>query len=135
MTYVADGITYNPGSGLKSIFRPGLLGKGITDDIPYDFIKLSLEKIDKALARNHEEYAGSGGEGRDISKFSDIEHNIDSMKTEFMPFLMCRYGEANELVVENGRHRIAYLHERNYKSIWCVIPAEQKSIFQSHYSQ
>lgn len=135
MPYIADGITYKTGEGLNAIFRPGLLGKSQFEDIPCAFVELSLEKIDNALKKNMDEYAGTDGGGRDVFKLPDIYSQIEDSQTEYMPFLLCRNGVPEDLVVEDGRHRIECLYVSwKRKSIWCVIPAEQEGLFQTHYS-
>lgn len=135
--YETNGITFKTGSALISIFRANLLNKSMFEDIPVDFIKLSTRKIDRVLALNRAVYAGKThgyGKARDPEKIQDIANQIAKTKSEFMPFLLCRNHKAHDLVVEDGRHRLAYLFENGFQYVWCVIPAEQTQIFIQNYT-
>lgn len=135
--YVSEGLTFQTGQGLKSIFSPQHLGLPTLSDIEPAFVKLRLCKIDAVLEKNRAEYAGRtngmGGEC-DLFKFIDVMKCLESSNAEFMPFLLLRQSDPADLVVEDGRHRLAVLYEKGYVFVWCVVPAQQVDLFKAHYA-
>ena len=135
--YVSEGITFKPGSALSSIFRAELLGLSPQSNISPACIKLRLCKIDDCLSKDKWTYVGrtqNTGLDRSEFKISNIIKAINQTQSEFMPFVMLRQNDPRDLVVENGRHRIAYFFENGFEYIWCVIPAAQEALFKEHYT-
>jgi hypothetical protein len=136
--YQSEEISYETGMALVHIFNTGHLNKGQFEPIPVAFIKLSLAKIDTALSKDLDKYAGSTnenpGHARNEQKILNLREQIGNSKKVQMPWLICIQNNPLLLHVSDGRHRLAYLYEEGKQYVWCVIPEEQYDLFQTHFS-